>query len=96
MNKAFTEYVTATSFNLTLSKTQVHALWAAKFSCFKRGISGAKHDVFVPAVHGLIRRGLVIHLPQGGYELTEAGELTYKLLEQAGLVQVFEDRLAAA
>lgn len=96
MNTAFREYVTATSFNLTITKTQIHALWAVKAHNYARGLSGGT-DVFVPAVHGLIRRGLVIHhpAPEYGYDLTEAGELVYKLLEQAGLVQVYEERAAA-
>jgi len=96
MNNVFKEYATATSFHLTLSRTQVHALWAVKAKNYTRGISGGT-DVFVPAVHGLIRRGLVIHhpAPKYGYDLTRAGELTYNLLEEAGLVQVYEERAAA-
>lgn len=100
MNNAFATYVTSTAFNLTLGKTHIHALWAVKQVNYSRGLSGG-YDVFVPAVQGLIKRGLVIHLkPVGqesgwGYELTKAGELVYNLLEEAGLVQVYSERAAA-
>lgn len=97
-NVAFSEYVTGTTFALTLARSHIEALKAV--------IEGDSVNMltlprFVPAAHGLIRRGLIQHFAEDvpkehadhawlkkryGYAPTEAGRLTYKLLVEAGLI----------
>lgn len=56
----FREYVTSTTFHLTLGKTHITALAAVK-----SGEWGPAHamGLWVPAIHAIIRRGLVDALP---------------------------------
>jgi len=97
-NVAFSDYVTGTSFALTLARSHIEVLKAV--------IEADKVAIltlwrFVPAAHGLIRRGLINHVSEDvpedhpdhgwlkqryGYAPTTAGILTYKLLVEAGLI----------
>lgn len=102
INRAFANYATRVSFNLTLTKAQVFYLWQVKnrqFVSVREDIQGfspevPRHDIFVPSVRGLVERGLVDFTPlervdvdTWPYKLTEAGEHVYALLKLAGLVQ---------
>lgn len=102
MNRTLQEHVTSASFNLTLSKGQIHQL-----KCFMHNdYDGAVADGrFMMHIQALQRRGLVIHHPpkhvrnrlslswenrndRPCWEVTEAGKLVYKLLVEAGLIEV--------
>lgn len=100
INRAFANYATRVSFNMTLTKAQVFYLWQVKnrqLMSVHEEIEGVspevpRHDIFVPTTRGLIERGLVERLEDTEmgswpYRLTEAGEHVYALLKLAGLVQ---------
>lgn len=101
MNPAFREYVTSTAFNLTLCKTHISALSAIANNNRDAGVN---MGLFVPAVNGLIRRGLVIHhMPEKlefkpfnqVFEITRAGELVLDLLREAGIINEQQESEAA-
>lgn len=102
MNELLRCHVTRTGFNLTLGKTQIMALdqlvqfghkpfkdWGEERQVYGR-------SYFVPAVRGLITRGLVTHTPpmkgvhdqpaKTYYRITKAGWAVHTLLKEAGLV----------
>lgn len=93
MNKQLHDHVTATAFNLTLSKGQIKTLHHL--------ISGDRDAMledgrFLMYLQGLQRRGLVMHheLPINDYisgksswTVTKAGELAYGLVIEAGLIE---------
>lgn len=96
-NPAFRAAVTDTAFSFTLRKTHLSVLSIIA--------AGSRHDrlpYWVPAVNGLIRRGLVRHKHSPGFtgarwtdntpiteyfRLTKAGWLMFDLCVEAGLLE---------
>lgn len=100
INLEFAEHTTSVAFQLTLSKSMIVKLVEIATrrpndnSLFLvLGLS----DRAVMAGRALRDRGLVVAPDpewQGQYELTEAGEHLFALLQIAGLVQRIDDQLA--
>lgn len=97
----FAGAVTSMAFSLNLSRNMILKLVAVKNGQHHVDLWRAAGfaDATVPSGWALKKRGLV-HSPDakapGLYELTEAGEHVYSLLEIAGLVQATERKLQAA
>lgn len=101
LNKAFAEYATRVSFNLTLSRNQAYVLCLVARQSIgkKRDITGFP-DMFVPGVKGLQERGLLAWTDPSTmkpkwsrfpYELTDAGKHVYALLQMAGVASAIPE-----
>lgn len=97
MPNQFRDYVTGQAFSLNLRKSHIWVLAHIEAGDYlnRAGVDIAaapRHDIFVPAVHGLIERGLVEHNPKWNknkkpaYILTPAGHHVLALLKIAELV----------
>lgn len=100
MNKAFREYATRVSFNISLSRNQIYTLWTISSGKTSRPRQdridfGLNADMFVPGAKWLQQHGMVIWTDPSTmnpsykdypFKLTEAGECMLKLLRIAGLV----------
>lgn len=97
MMSNFSNYVTRTAFQLSLSQDMVRALALAMH--YHSGKSTAVFMDFgrsVPAMKAILNRGLVEHHPRQHnedpnhryYTLTEAGMHVYRLCQLAGLLPV--------
>lgn len=100
MNKEFNAAVTATAFNLTLSKTQIEELCSAH-----QGFTTTESSHSFVAANALARKGLVaarpfcnilpgylrgaVHAVRHERYLTRAGELMIELLKEAGLYRIY-------
>ena len=69
MNEAFRKHVTRVSFNLSLSKTHLWALWAIKTNLWAARRDDAslaafdiRNDSFITGYRGLENRGLALHI----------------------------------
>ena len=94
MNEALREHVTRVGFNLTLGKTHVQTLVVLDIALkANRHWHDRGRNLFVPAVQGLERRGLVEHtypsksgLPvRRIWRITKAGRFVLGLLKESGL-----------
>lgn len=98
-SKAFREYATRVSFNISLSRNQIFCLWNCEQE--KTGgrdealAFGCAADMFVPGAKWLGQHGLVTWTDpvtmtpkwsRHPYQLTEAGKHVLALLRIAGLV----------
>lgn len=108
-NKALRAHVTDHSFVLTLRKTHIAVL-----AEIAHGIRPERRpgfvDHFIPAVHGVIRRGLLEHRHRPNfigktegkvsepitnyYRLTRAGWAVFDLMVEAGLAEAIDNKSA--
>lgn len=110
-NEALRAHVTRVGFDLTLGKTHIAALVLLNESLRRNDWISTQvasvgyrrtFSLFVPGVHGLQDRGLVIHnRPERGsrkrlrqiWVITKAGKLVIDLLREAGIYQEYADAL---
>jgi len=101
MNEQFNKAVTATAFNLALSRVQIEVLCA-----YAQGFDSTYHSTNVSTTNALARKGLIAARPycvikQGyirsaaapiRYEryVTVAGDLVIQLIKEAGLFVKYE------
>jgi hypothetical protein len=105
MNKQFADHVTNTAFFLSISKKQIqylehlvlHPYPSHEYYDRSHFCEGTRQspDNWVGTLRSLASKGLVIWIDHGDgkghYQPTHAGDLTYLLLGEAGLVKIKED-----
>jgi len=76
INKTFESYTKSSAFTLTLSKRMIIVLLS---------FAGEKADerLNLAPYHALQRRGLLTHVKNRGFVVTEVGELVTQLLQKA-------------
>lgn len=83
MNPQFANYATGVAFQLLLTKAQVRALVGMSAP------KGSRQEIINVCVWkstaSLLHKGLIVSTGKG-YALTDAGKLTIKLLDEAGLI----------
>lgn len=89
-NEAFREYVTSTSFSLTLSRNMITVLMSIRAGLFIMSTdllrARGMYDTAVPSARALLERGLIERDAATIYRLTKAGKLTCELLQEAGFM----------
>lgn len=112
MNEALRDHVTRIGFNLTLGTTHIAAMVMLDVmlrsedderKMYTMADQWNRRSFFVPAIDGVIRRGLVWHKgpekvdmkanPYRNYGFTKAGIAALELLREAGIYEEFERSL---
>lgn len=107
INAALREHVTSVGFNLSLGKTHVATLVALdKMLAANRHVDTRTRNLrmFVPAVDGLVRRGLVIYTyptqrnppVRTVWKISSAGRHVIALLKESGLYEEYGSGMVLA